>query len=333
MKRELPIERKALFNLLRMQWLQDPSFTVEEWQIEDLRHLQDAELFDRLQRHEIWLDPHSFVVQAEEVNTPEDLSNLMIGDRSILDQEQDQIYLLIFELWRRFLPERKSLTIFCDELDHYIWQYDHYELDDLTPLEQSLDGLAQILKEGTEDGHEPLEVFEAVACRCANDLESFLFDYINDRIDEGDFGYANRLLDSYIDFMSDTKWFHLLKSRIRSLEDPDSSLQSLANLIHEAHAEPDMDFLFELLLILVEVGDDPLFFPVVQDLVHQIRQEDQFQEILQITYDYFQRHDRDDIANEILKIIETREHIPLNSPFSQKDPVIERFYSAIHLLH
>jgi hypothetical protein len=316
-----------------MQWLQDPSFTVEEWQIEDLRHLQDAELFDRLQRHEIWLDPHSFVVQAEEVNTPEDLSNLMIGDRSILDQEQDQIYLLIFELWRRFLPERKSLTIFCDELDHYIWQYDHYELDDLTPLEQSLDGLAQILKEGTEDGHEPLEVFEAVACRCANDLESFLFDYINDRIDEGDFGYANRLLDSYIDFMSDTKWFHLLKSRIRSLEDPDSSLQSLANLIHEAHAEPDMDFLFELLLILVEVGDDPLFFPVVQDLVHQIRQEDQFQEILQITYDYFQRHDRDDIANEILKIIETREHIPLNSPFSQKDPVIERFYSAIHLLH
>ena len=333
MKRELPIERKALFNLLRMQWLQDPSFAVEEWQIEDLRHLEMDHLFDRLQRHEIWLDPHTFVVHADEADTPEQLSNQMIGDRSILDQEQDQIYLLVFELWRRLVPQRKSLTIFCDELDHFIWAYDHYELDDLSQLEQSLESLIQILKEGVEDGHDPLEVFEAIACRCANDLESFLFDYINDRIDESDFAYAYRLLDGYIEFMSDTKWFHLLKTRIHSIEDPAGAVQSLSNLIHEAHAEPDMDFLFELLLILVDVGDDPLFFPVVQDLIHQIRQEDQFQEILQITYDYFQRQDRDEIANEILKIIETREHVALNAPFSQKDPVVERFYSAIHLLH
>lgn len=316
-----------------MQWLQDPSFAVEEWQIEDLHSLETGTLFDRLQKHEIWLDKQSFLAYAEGAETPEELSDQMIGDRSILDQEQDQIYLILFELWRRLLPDRKSLTIFCDEIDHYIWQYDHYELDDITPLQYSLENLAQILKEGSEEGHDPLEVFEAVASRCANDLESFLFDYINDRIDEGELEYSEKLLNSYIDFMSDTKWFQLLKGRILSLEDLPTSIALLSNLIHEAHSEPDLDFLFELLVILVEVGDDLHFFPVVQDLIRQIRQEDQFQEILQITYDYFQRQDRDEIAGEILKIIEMRENIPLDTPFSQRDPMIERFYSAIHLLH
>lgn len=333
MKRELPIERKALFNLLRMQWLQDPSFAVEEWQIEDLRGLELEQLFDRLQRHEIWLDRLSFISYADTAETPEELSDHFIGEKAVQDHEQDQIYLLIFELWRRLIPERKSLTIFCDELDHYIWQYDHYELDDLGPLQYALDHLAQILREGNESGHDPLDVFEAVACRCANDLESFLFDYINDRIDEGDLEYATILLDSFIDFMSDTKWFHLLRNRILSMEDPKLAIQNLSNLIHEAHAEPDLDFLFELLLILVDVGNDPLFLPVVQDIIRQIKLEQQFQEILQITYDYYQRQDRDEVAGEILKIIESRDNISVKAPFSQKDPVIEKFYMIIHLPH
>ena len=43
------IDRKALYNLLRLNWLRDPSLDVEPWQVEDYRHLELETLYERLQ--------------------------------------------------------------------------------------------------------------------------------------------------------------------------------------------------------------------------------------------------------------------------------------------
>ncbi|MDB2614194.1 hypothetical protein N9Y92_03425 [Chlamydiales bacterium] len=333
MERELPIERKALFNLIQMQWHQNPSAEVKEWQIEDLREFELSELLDRLQQQELWLDKKSFLAFSEKSNTPEDLTEQLVGDRDLSSEEVDQIYLLLFELWRRFLPEKQSLTLFCDTLDHLIIDYDRGEVDNTKSIQETLKNLLLILHEGLEAGHEPLEVFETVATRCANDIESFLFDFISEMIDEGDVENASELVDGFSQYVSDLKWFQFLKCRLLSQNDPTAALDIVSDLVQEARSEPDTHFLFELLCILVEIGNDSLFFPIVTDLVSKVKFEDQFQEVLQITYEYFQRQDRDPLADQIEEILIQRESLPLTAPFNKNDPLLKKFYSIIQQIN
>lgn len=331
MERELPIEPKALFNLLRMQWLQSPDIEVESWQVEDLRSVATEQLFDRLQIHEVWLDQDSFFAHANEARTPEELTDQLVGDREVEDMEYHQVYLLLFELWRRLLPEKQSLSIFCDELDHLIYEYDSGELDYTLKIQDALADLVTILNEGADDGHDPLEVFEAVATRLANDIESFLYDFINELIDEGDQDYAMELLDGFLPYMSDPKWLQLLKSRALAAREPQEALELVQSLLDEAHAEPDLDFLFELLNLLVEVGTDELFFPLAKELASQLQTEEQLIDLLQISYEYFQRQDRDEMATKLLDIIEQREMIPPEKAVTQDDPCLNDFLSFFQL--
>jgi len=41
-------ERRALYNLLRLNWLRDPSVKVERWQVEDLRSVSTPDLLYRI---------------------------------------------------------------------------------------------------------------------------------------------------------------------------------------------------------------------------------------------------------------------------------------------
>ena len=119
----------ALYNLLKINWLEDPSIDVEAWQVEDYRKISYEELFERLEKLGISLTQESFFIYSENVSTPEQLLEfLWIHDDEA--KEYDQAYLIIFELWRRLLPEKQSLSIFCDELDYRIELYDKKKLED-----------------------------------------------------------------------------------------------------------------------------------------------------------------------------------------------------------
>src|SRR4051812_28437996 len=114
----ISLEKKALYNLLRMHWLNNPNVKVEAWQIEDYRNLTLKILFDRLRQFSIHLDSESFIAYAEECETPEELAESFIGDRHLSIEQEDLIYLLVFELWRRLVTHKLSLSIFCNDLDH-----------------------------------------------------------------------------------------------------------------------------------------------------------------------------------------------------------------------
>src|SRR5438128_2674617 len=116
----MQIERRALYNSLRLNWLQDPAISVEPWQVEDYRSFSIEKIFEQLKQKNIHLNKASFVALAENADTPEDLTDDLLADSDLDAAAQDYIYLHIFELWRTLIPEKTCLSIFCDELDHQI---------------------------------------------------------------------------------------------------------------------------------------------------------------------------------------------------------------------
>ena len=54
------IERRALYYLLRINWLSEPNMPVEPWQIEDYKAKPIQELFERLKAFQITLDRVEF---------------------------------------------------------------------------------------------------------------------------------------------------------------------------------------------------------------------------------------------------------------------------------
>jgi hypothetical protein len=118
------IGQKALYNSLRMAWLQDDQLPVKPWQVEDYRALQLEELFARLGQFELFFDRPTFKEYANQFDSPEELSAALIDSERVSPEECDQIYLLVFELWRRFAQEKPSISILCDGLDYQIFDYD-----------------------------------------------------------------------------------------------------------------------------------------------------------------------------------------------------------------
>ncbi len=55
---------------------------------------------------------------------------------------------------------------------------------------------------------------------CANGLETFLYDFVSDQLDEGMVSYAAELVDGFYQYVSDTKWFDFLRARIAVETDP-----------------------------------------------------------------------------------------------------------------
>lgn len=332
MEREIPIERKALYNLLRMQWLLDPNIEVKPWQVQDFRSLPLEELFDKLQEMELWLDKDRFLAYGDQVDTPEDLTDSLISDREDLEAEEgDLIYLLLFELWRRLLPEKQSLSIFCDELDHLILSYDQDELQDPGPLEDAVDNLITILRDGTDEGNDPLDVFDAVASRCANDLESFLYDYIQELIEKEQYQYANDLLDSLLDFVSDLRWFLLLKAELLFTEDTEAAIHLVRDLIGDTRGDRDPEFNLALLALLVGRIDDTPFFSLVKETIPLLEKRGQYEELLQTIKEFFTRQDRDKESQQIEALIEESAGDDPDAPLERDGPKLARLMALLEL--
>lgn len=241
----MQIQSRALYNLLRMNWLEDATLKVEPWQVEDYRALREAELFSRLKSLDIVLSKESFLAYAENCETPEDLVDcLWLKEEDALGM--DKVYLLVFELWRRFLPERQSLSIFCDELDFRIFLYDANALKDDEPIQEILAVLESVLEENVDKGVEPQEVFQLVAGYCAHDLESFIYDYISEQIDQKNGLFASELLDGFYPYIANEEWFEFLKIRLLAETDAEGASLMLSGLVEELQEKPDSGLLLEI---------------------------------------------------------------------------------------
>jgi hypothetical protein len=325
------IERRALYNSLRMNWMIDPSLPVEPWQVEDYRSMPLEAIFERLQLQEIGLDRISFLALSEEYESPEDLTEHLLLSPDADQRSHDQIYLLVFELWRRLIPEKPTLSVFCDELDYQIQQYDIGQIKDLEAIQDALANLKVVLDENVDQGGEPSEVFDKICAECANDIENFLYDFIGEQIDEKNASYAAELLDAFEDYINDVKWFEFLRLRQLSLVDPEGAVQLLRKIILENSKNSDLVFSLEILSFLIQGGDEKIFTSLLKQTIPLLESEEDFQDLLTICADFYHFLDLDPIEKKIQKILENRSKIPHEKQIDVNDPdITELFKSMSH---
>lgn len=314
------IERRALYNLLRMNWLNDPAMEVEPWQVEDYRAIPSEALFDRLRQKGFHLERTSFLAYADECDTPEELTENFIEDEIIDAEEYDQIYLVVFELWRRLLTEKPCLSIFCDEIDHLIYMHDQGKLENMERLQDVLAELQVILDEHVDKGIKPLQAFESVTSGCANDVETFLYDFIAEQIDVNNILYATDLLEAFTSYIKDKKWFLFLQARLHTLSNAPEANRLMKDLIHKYAKDKDLEFNMEILASMVQQGNRTLFYQLVKDTIPLLETEEDFQDLLVFCSDFTHLLDNEE---EERKIEEIRKNRPMDNregTINKKDP-------------
>ncbi len=321
----MKLQTKAIYNLLRLNAQETSGADVETWALENLRDLSIEVLFQRLSPWGISLDKNYFISFAGECDTPEELTELLL-EESVSLKEHDQVYLIIFELWRRILPERQSLSIFCDELDHRIFLYDRGALESDEPIQDILANLQEILDENQDEGEAPVEIFLAISEYCAHDVEGFIYDYITELLDGGDVSYAQELAEGFFPFLPESIWPPFLKARILSFSDPSRANAEVARIL-DKHPNTETSFLFETLRFLSVSGDHRLFIAVIQKIIAQLQTEEEFEELLEIAADYYRRLDQDDVEMAIERLMKKRS---LNTfAFDPRDPDLKVFAQSL----
>jgi len=313
-------EKRALYNSIRMNWFYDQSFKAELWQVEDYRKIPAEALFERLKHFKLAFDKVSFSALAEHADSPEELTEQLLADSDFDAGKQDQVYLIIFELWRKLLPERLCLSVFCDELDHRIFQYDTGVLSHPDSIADILANLKIILDENVDSGINAHEAFQSIITGCANDIESFLYDFTTEQLDSDNISYASELVESFYDYVEDVKWFDFLKVRVLSNSDFEVSLEEIKKIILSKEGEIDLEFNLEMLSFLVQGEDQKIFYSLVKKTLPLIQFEEDFQDLLNLSADFFRNLDREKQEKAILEILQARAKYSVGKKVSNTDP-------------
>lgn len=324
----MQIERKALYNLLRMKWLRNSELKVEDWQVQDYRQLSNEQLFERLADLDIQLEPQSFKAYALKCESPEELTDLLVSEDDDAPH-QDQVFLLVFELWRRFAPEQACLSLFCDELDYQIYQYDHGEDPDPLAIQDALANLENLLKQGSDEGEDPLTIFESLSAGCAHELQDFLYDFIAEQIDHDNLAYASDLLDAFYDYVGDVLWFDFLRARLLEESDPDGANEIITQLLEDTEDGPDLELYLELLGFLAQGGDVHLFNDILVRSCALIQVEEDFLDLLELCVEFLQRLDRDVEERAVQSMLDERVENDPEAPVDQQDPAVLKLKTLI----
>jgi hypothetical protein len=318
---------RALYNLLRKNASTPPASPPEEWQIADYRVLTDKKIFQFLSQLGVTIDLPLFLKRAAACDGPEELTEMIFPDPGA---ERDRGYLLLFELWRRKLPERATFSIFCDELDHLIDLFEQQEPNIHLHLEIALETLEKILDESVDAGLEPKEAF-SLACKfCAHDLESFLYDYSAELIRGDKQLDPSKWIDGFYDYINETRWFDFLRTQLLLQVDAVGSNDTLARIIDSLREEPDLDLSLEIATYLIHEGDPLLFRNIALFCLDQLETEEDFQDLLAIVADYYRCLDDEEHEEVITAIFQQRASRESTALISLFDP--DRRYVA-ELMH
>lgn len=305
--------------------------TVTPWQVEDYRELSLNMLYQRLHVHGLQLDKDHFINLADGVDTPEELTALLLEDADPPPEPivYDQIYLLLFELWRRYITDRPCLSIFCDELDHQIHRYDMEKQDISESIQDIISNLQTILDENSDKGADPHTVFNLISSNCAHELESFLYDYISDQLDNDNDTYANELIDGFIGYIQDIKWYEFLRLRLLMIDPKSDGKRLLGHLIDRYADEHDLEFNLELLAYMVKAGNPELFIKLIKKTLPFISIEADFQDLLDICAEFYHFLDMEPQERAIKKLLTKRAHLHIESVFNPKDPAVRELLSSL----
>ncbi len=296
----MKFQGRAFYNLLQVNFIKDSSMEVEGWQVEDYRAFDGERLFSRLKDLGTDLSQESFLAAAGECSSPEELFEVLSPE------ENEQVYLLVFELWRRLLKGEKPLSIFCDELDYLMLLYDTDQLEEPERLAEQLDELENILDDSFDEGLDEEAVWEALRPYLAHDLEIFLFDYSLDLLEEGHHTEVSELVDGFHPYVHDKRRFDFLHLPLLFETDEDEAEAMAERLIEELKEKPDVELLFELLRLVASATESDLFLEVFRLAREQVMEGGDKKELVEIVCDYLNFNDYEEDETALRSILQEK---------------------------
>ncbi len=266
---KMPFLGKALYNLFFLQGQKEYA---------EYESLSEEELFRRLEKFGLHFDRDSFNYFAIDTDSPEDMFDLLTSEQD----KTAELYLLLFELWKKILPEKKSISIFCDELDRLIHQYDlnHQFYDEA--LQEKIFLLQDILDANVDAGEKPKQIFAMVSDYLAHDLESFIYDYIYEQIDFDRDTLASELIDGFYPYIKETAWFNYLRVRLFFKSPSEELATFFSHFIEGLMAKPDLELFFEVLFFLSTKECPQLFLSLFRFVVSKIETNEELAELLSV---------------------------------------------------
>ncbi len=310
-------EGRALYNLLQMNLKQNPDLEVEPWQVENYRSLSDEELFKRLEAHQIFLDNENFLLYVEECDSPEDLTDcLYLGEDYA---KHEQVFLAVFELWRRKVPHKQSLSLFVDQFDHLIEEYEGGEPENEEELQLALESFQVILDENVDEGGDPREGYYFFSSYSCHDLEVFIYEYLSHQIDVENDLYASQLLDGFYPYVDNKRWFDLLRIRLLSATDAIEGDVMLQRLLDSLKEEPELYLLFETLHFIIYAGESEQITTAFPLAMEQLETEEDLRELLMVAAEYLDSLSKDREVEEINALIDKQKTTNPQDPLDPKN--------------
>lgn len=317
------LNQKAFYNLIqfnlgKFKILQDDSLAIKPWQYENYRQLSTSELFEKLKNLGIGFEGKNFEIYCTKFDTPEELTEELT--KNLSKENADFLYLIVFELWRRLCPEKKSLSIFCDELDHAIAKF-HDEGDD---PHDTVIAWQKILDDNVDAGAVASVTFNTIQDLCAHDLESFLYHYILLQIELGQALIACELIEGFYRYVTIKLWFDYLTARCDIIKESEEGYQKLENVVSKAAQTKNIDLLLEILGFIAASGAFYIYQTVLLKTFPLIDMEADFQEILSLSASLLSF-----LREEIEEILLRRQDRPLDGPIKKDDPDLKLFNQMI----
>lgn len=303
------LSRKGLLNALHAQALEYPQ-GLPAFVLEDYRKWTSPQLFEFLKKRGWMLDRPSFVAYADSCESAEELLDLLAAEEELDRDSEDELYLVIFELWRRFAGRSQSPEIICDELDYQIQAYDEgSQVDD--KIEAALSHLVQFIQHETQKASEAQELFGLLNQMCAQDLEIFLFDFITDQAKAGALAYARELHTRFQNWVSKPLWWNFIA--IHWIGNDEASAL-LAHLLKQMDKQSDPDLVFEILSYLSEHDIAMRFEAFLQIALKMSLEQEESEELASFIETYALHHEGwDESKRKFLKLLNQKISVSKNS--------------------
>lgn len=292
----MDLQKKAQLNLFFYQKEDDsnaPSFLKKDWRMLSLKDVEEE-----LLASDIHLTIEEFEALAADYDSPEEFFIQFV------QKEDDRLFLTFFELWRRYIPDRPTLSIFCDELDYRIYLYETEQLENDESIQDIIEQLLVLLDENVDAGESPEMLLILVSHYCAHNIESFICDYIYEQIEANNQVYASELIEDFYPYFSDVKWLDLLQVLILFSIDVDRANELLHKLYKEICKTPDKCFQMAVLHFLTKAGDRNLFFKFVKKTLPLITTQNELSDLLSLVASFFRFLDHEEKEKKIKQLLE-----------------------------
>ncbi|MCB1116173.1 MAG: hypothetical protein KDK71_06855 [Chlamydiia bacterium] len=320
---------RALYNLLQMNLKSNPTLEVEAWQVEDYRALTEEALFHRLEELDIFIDRDNFLLYVEECDSPEDLSDCLYLEEDY--EKHEKVFLAVFELWRRLVPHKQSLSIFVDEFDHLIERYEEGDIGCEEDLQGSIESFQAILDDNVDEGGESREGYHFFSAYSCHDLEVFIFEYIAHQIDVENRLYANELLDGFYAYVDNRRWFDLLKARLVYAADEEEGKVMIERLLTSLKEEKELYLLFETLHYLIYIEETDLFRSAYYQTIEEVETEEDLRELLMLTAEYLNAVDKEVEEKVVNQLLEEQKGKDLHAKMDPEDQTLGQLKEMIIL--